>query len=132
MPWIVLPTFDEADNLEGIVAAVRAAPGRVSSSSTTPPPTGPARSPTGWRRPIPPCTCCTAPPSWASAGAYVAGFGTRSSGGRHVFEMDADFSHEPADLPRLLAAPRAPAPTSLLGSRYVPGGGVENWPCGAG
>jgi dolichol-phosphate mannosyltransferase len=39
--------------------------------------------------------------------------------------MDADFSHDPADLPRLVAA--AGAADLVLGSRYVPGGGVENW-----
>ena len=39
--------------------------------------------------------------------------------------MDADFSHHPADLPRLIAA--AGAADLVLGSRYVPGGGVENW-----
>ena len=42
-----------------------------------------------------------------------------------VLEMDADFSHDPADLPRLIAA--AGAADLVLGSRYVPGGGVENW-----
>jgi dolichol-phosphate mannosyltransferase len=39
--------------------------------------------------------------------------------------MDSDFSHDPADLPRLIAA--ADAADLVLGSRYVPGGGVENW-----
>ena len=39
--------------------------------------------------------------------------------------MDCDFSHDPADLPRLIAA--AGAADVVLGSRYVPGGGVENW-----
>jgi dolichol-phosphate mannosyltransferase len=40
--------------------------------------------------------------------------------------MDSDFSHDPADLPRLLAATVAGADLAL-GSRYVPGGGVEHW-----
>jgi dolichol-phosphate mannosyltransferase len=39
--------------------------------------------------------------------------------------MDADFSHDPADLPRLVAA--ADAADLVLGSRYVPGGGVTDW-----
>ena len=42
-----------------------------------------------------------------------------------VLEMDADFSHDPADIPRLIAA--AGAADLVLGSRYVPGGGVLNW-----
>ena len=58
--------------------------------------------------------------------AYLAGF-------RHalerdaelVVEMDCDFSHDPKDVPRLLAA--AADADLVLGSRYVPGGGVENW-----
>jgi dolichol-phosphate mannosyltransferase len=41
--------------------------------------------------------------------------------------MDADFSHDPADLPRLLVAAREGADI-VLGSRYVPGGGVDGWP----
>ena len=45
-----------------------------------------------------------------------------------VLEMDADFSHHPADVPRLVAA--AGAADLVLGSRYVPGGGVEDWGIG--
>ena len=41
-------------------------------------------------------------------------------------EMDSDFSHDPADLARLLAAARTDADLAL-GSRYVPGGGVSDW-----
>lgn len=46
---------------------------------------------------------------------------------KYIFEMDADFSHPPADLNRLLAACVAGADVAI-GSRYVPGGGVVNWP----
>ena len=59
--------------------------------------------------------------------AYIAGFRRALAGGAsYVFEMDADFSHDPADLPRLLAAVRDGADLAL-GSRYVDGGGVEDW-----
>jgi len=47
-------------------------------------------------------------------------------GASHVCQMDADFSHDPADLPRLLAA--ASDADLVIGSRYVPGGSVQNWP----
>jgi dolichol-phosphate mannosyltransferase len=58
--------------------------------------------------------------------AYLAGFGVAlSEGADLVLEMDADFSHDPADLPRLIAA--ADTADLVLGSRYVEGGGVENW-----
>ena len=46
---------------------------------------------------------------------------------RYLFQMDADFSHDPADLPRLLAALRAGADLAI-GSRYVQGGGTRDWP----
>jgi dolichol-phosphate mannosyltransferase len=58
--------------------------------------------------------------------AYLAGFRhALDAGAELVVEIDCDFSHDPADVPRLVAAT---ADTDLvLGSRYVPGGGVENW-----
>lgn len=48
------------------------------------------------------------------------------SGATHVCQMDADFSHDPADLPRLLDASRDA--DLVIGSRYVPGGTLRNWP----
>jgi dolichol-phosphate mannosyltransferase len=60
--------------------------------------------------------------------AYAEGFTYAiDAGARVVCEMDADFSHDPADLPRLIAAIDAGADV-VIGSRYVPGGGTENWP----
>jgi dolichol-phosphate mannosyltransferase len=58
--------------------------------------------------------------------AYLAGFERAlAEGAGLILEMDADFSHEPAYLPRLLdAARRADV---VIGSRYVPGGGVSDW-----
>ena len=44
----------------------------------------------------------------------------------HICQMDADLSHDPADLPRLLAA--TSEADMAIGSRYVPGGRIENWP----
>jgi len=58
--------------------------------------------------------------------AYVAGFQyALDRGYDFVFEMDADFSHDPADLPRLLAA--AQSADVALGSRWIPGGAAPNW-----
>ncbi len=60
--------------------------------------------------------------------AYAAGFDWGLDHGYQILcEMDADFSHDPNDLPRLLAAVDAGADLAI-GSRYVPGGGVEDWP----
>ncbi len=59
--------------------------------------------------------------------AYVAGFTwALDSGYDLIVEMDADGSHRPEDLPRLLAA--AADSDAVIGSRYVPGGTVVNWP----
>jgi dolichol-phosphate mannosyltransferase len=58
--------------------------------------------------------------------AYITGFGWAIARGyRAVVEMDGDLSHDPADVPKLLAA-LADADL-VIGSRYVPGGGVGNW-----
>jgi dolichol-phosphate mannosyltransferase len=59
--------------------------------------------------------------------AYLAGFRRALSGdAQFVLEMDCDFSHDPNDVPRLIAAVADGADVAL-GSRYVPGGGVRNW-----
>jgi dolichol-phosphate mannosyltransferase len=58
--------------------------------------------------------------------AYVAGFRwALAEGAELVLEMDCDFSHRPADVPRLIAASNDA--DLVLGSRYAPGGGTENW-----
>jgi dolichol-phosphate mannosyltransferase len=61
--------------------------------------------------------------------AYIHGFkwGTKR-GYNFIFEMDADFSHNPADLPRLYDACKTGGADVAIGSRYVKGGGVKNWP----
>ena len=59
--------------------------------------------------------------------AYIAGFRYGLSHGfDYIFEMDADFSHNPKDLPRLLEACVQGADMSI-GSRYVKGGNIKNW-----
>jgi dolichol-phosphate mannosyltransferase len=58
--------------------------------------------------------------------AYIAGFRRAlSEGAELVLEMDCDFSHNPADVPRLIAA--SDTADLVLGSRYAPGGGTANW-----
>ena len=60
--------------------------------------------------------------------AYIAGFKfALDKGYEYIFEMDADFSHNPKDLLRLFKACQEGADLSI-GSRYVKGGGLENWP----
>jgi dolichol-phosphate mannosyltransferase len=58
--------------------------------------------------------------------AYLAGFRRALElGADRIMEMDCDFSHNPADVPRLTAA--AETADLVIGSRYVPGGGTRNW-----
>ncbi len=62
--------------------------------------------------------------------AYIAGFRRAlADGAELILELDCDFSHDPADVPRLIAACESGADLAL-GSRYVAGGGTENWGLG--
>jgi dolichol-phosphate mannosyltransferase len=127
-PWVVLPTYDEAPNIEPIVAAILAklpASGRVLVvDDNSPDGTGEIaeRLAAGNER----IEVLRRPRKEGLGPAYVAGFHRAlESGAGLVLEMDADFSHDPAYLPRLLeAAERADL---VIGSRYVPGGGVSDW-----
>lgn len=134
LPWLILPTYNEAENIEAIVSA---------SAETLA-----AASPAGFRILI---VDDGSPDGTGQIGdrlaaersevevlhrssreglgpAYLAGFEyALSSGAGFVMEMDSDFSHSPADLARLLSAVRDGGADLALGSRYVPGGGIENW-----
>jgi dolichol-phosphate mannosyltransferase len=123
-PWIVLPTYNESDNLPGLVAAVHAVlpEARVLVvDDNSPDGTGAVAER------LEGVDVLHRPVKQGLGPAYVAGFArVLELGAEYVFEMDADFSHDPADLPRLLAAVREGADLAV-GSRYVPGGAVENW-----
>jgi dolichol-phosphate mannosyltransferase len=59
--------------------------------------------------------------------AYLAGFERAlADGAELILEMDCDFSHDPKDVPRLIAAAEEGADL-VIGSRYVPGGSIPNW-----
>jgi len=61
--------------------------------------------------------------------AYIHGFRWAvDKGYAYIFEMDADFSHNPADLEKLYEACKYDGADLAIGSRYVPGGKIENWP----
>ena len=63
--------------------------------------------------------------------AYIAGFKwALEHSYDYIFEMDADFSHDPNDLPRLYAACHDEGADVAIGSRYVSGVNVVNWPIG--
>ncbi|MCW2967158.1 MAG: Dolichyl-phosphate beta-D-mannosyltransferase [Solirubrobacteraceae bacterium] len=133
MPWIVLPTFDEAENLAAIVAAIlpvlREAAGRdgfrvLVVDDDSPDGTGAIADELAAAEPE--LEVLHRSVREGLGPAYLAGFARALAGGAtHVVEMDADFSHEPQDLPRLLAAARDA--DLVLGSRYVEGGVVADW-----
>jgi dolichol-phosphate mannosyltransferase len=132
-PWLVLPTYNEADNVEAIVGASmevlrRAAPEGfrilvVDDGS----PDGTGRLADRLAARHPEVGVLHRPGKGGLGPAYLAGFATALAGGAGcVMEMDSDFSHDPADLARLLDAVDAGADVAL-GSRYVRGGGVTQW-----
>ena len=125
--WLVLPTYNEAANIEAIVEAVLAklpATGRVLIvDDASPDGTGEIAGRLAERDRL---EVLHRPRKEGLGPAYIAGFRRAlSAGAGLVLEMDSDFSHDPAYLPRLLdAAGRADV---VIGSRYVPGGGVREW-----
>ncbi len=126
--WLVLPTYNEAENVEAFVAAVRAklpASARVLVVDDNSP-DGTGRIADRLAGEHENVSVLHRRSKEGLGPAYIAGFRhALAAGAGLVLEMDADFSHDPAYLPRLLeAAQRADL---VLGSRYVPGGGVSDW-----
>jgi len=126
--WLILPTYDEAANIEALVAAARRRlPGSarilvVDDSS----PDGTGEIADRIAAADDSVRVLHRSAKLGLGPAYVAGFRAALDGGAElVAQMDADFSHDPADLPRLLAA--AESADLVLGSRYVAGGGVADW-----
>jgi dolichol-phosphate mannosyltransferase len=125
---VCLPTYDERENLEPMVRAL----GEVLSSDdrvlviddNSPDGTGEIAdrlaAELDW------VDVLHRPRKEGLGRAYLDGFRlAMERGSALVLEMDCDFSHDPADLPRLIAA--ADDADLVLGSRYVPGGGTQNW-----
>ncbi len=132
--WLVLPTYNEAENIEAIVRAAMpnlAATGMdhrvlvVDDGS----PDGTGEIADRLATELAEVEVLHRSAKEGIGPAYLAGFERALRGGADlVLEMDSDFSHDPADLPRLVAA--AAGADLVLGSRYVPGGGVADWGLG--
>jgi dolichol-phosphate mannosyltransferase len=126
--WVILPTYDEADNLEAVVGGIRAAAPEarilvVDDNS----PDGTGQLADGLARADSALQVLHRAGKSGLGRAYTAGFAhALTHGAGFVVEMDADLSHDPADLPRLIA-PAVEGADLVLGSRYAPGGGIENW-----
>ncbi len=132
--WLVLPTYNEAENIEAIV---RAALPQLASTGMDHhvlvvddgSPDGTGQIGDRLAAELDEVEVLHRKAKEGIGPAYLAGFDRALSGGAElVLEMDSDFSHDPADLPRLVAA--AGEADLVLGSRYVPGGGVIDWGLG--
>jgi dolichol-phosphate mannosyltransferase len=128
--WVVVPTYNEAENLRPLVDALRAALADrefrvLIVDDASPDGTGALADDLAAAHTD--VEVLHRPAKSGLGRAYVAGFAVAlAHGAAYVAEMDADFSHDPGDLARLhdLAVGGGEV---VLGSRYVAGGGVENW-----
>src|ERR671911_1858614 len=126
--WIVIPTYNEADNLGSLLHGVREAvpEGRILVVDDNSP-DGTGRLADGLAAADEHVEVLHRPGKAGLGLAYVNGFAhALRAGAGYVVEMDADLSHDPADLPRLIGRAEAGADL-VLGPRYTPGGGVEDW-----
>ena len=127
--WVVLPTYNEAENLEGIGAAILAAlPGATLLVVDDGSPDGTGDIGDRMAAADPRVRVRHRRAKQGLGRAYLDGFGVALGGGaRIVVQMDADWSHDPAALPGLLAPITDDEADLVIGSRYVEGGGVTDW-----
>jgi dolichol-phosphate mannosyltransferase len=134
--WVVLPTYNEIDNLASIVPAILAAlPGAKVLIVDDNSPDGTGQVADGLAAHDPRIEVLHRPAKHGLGKAYIQGFQqVMAAGAQIVVQMDADWSHDPAYLPKLVGAlesdvpgHRGEKPVMAIGSRYVPGGGVVGW-----
>jgi dolichol-phosphate mannosyltransferase len=126
--WVILPTYNEAENLERIVNAVLQQLGDSDRvlvvDDNSPDGTGEIADRLADSNES--VSVLHRPRKEGLGPAYLAGFHVAlDAGAQRIVEMDADFSHDPAYLPKLIGA--AEHYDLVIGSRYVPGGGVTEW-----
>jgi dolichol-phosphate mannosyltransferase len=127
--WVILPTYDEAGNVEKIVAAIleQLPESRRVLVVDDNSPDGTGEIADRLAAEDGDIAVLHREVKQGLGPAYIAGFREALAAGAEVIvEIDADFSHDPADLPKLLGALDAGADLAI-GSRYVPGGGVADW-----
>jgi len=143
---VVIPTYDEKDNVKKMADAVLASPLSTSSlhllfvDDNSPDGTGDVIE--EMMKTEPRIHCLHREKKEGLGRAYVAGFEKAIElGADYVIQMDCDFSHDPNDIPRLIEAISEPAPGTkhqapgtnhspdlVIGSRYVKGGDTPGWP----
>jgi dolichol-phosphate mannosyltransferase len=127
-PIVVVPTYNERDNLPPLADALMAIPGLrlLIVDDASPDGTGTVADTLAAERGDRMAVLHRTGPRGLGR-SYVDGMrAALESGATHVCQMDADFSHDPAAVPRLLAA--AATAELVVGSRYVAGGELRNWP----
>jgi len=130
--WVVLPTYNEAENVGPITAAIlEALPGAtlLIVDDSSPDGTGQiADDMAGLDARI---RVRHRAAKQGLGKAYLDGFGVALAGGANVIvQMDADWSHDPAVLPALIGPVAGGDADLVIGSRYTPGGGVVDWGIG--
>ena len=130
--WVVLPTYNEAQNLEGIAQAILdAVPGSTLLVVDDGSPDGTGEIADRLAQANPRVRVKHRPAKAGLGRAYLDGFRTAIDGGAtSVIQMDADWSHDPAALPSLLAPILEDRADLVIGSRYVRGGQVLDWGLG--
>lgn len=133
MKLVIIPTYNEKENIENIIRAVFNLPGDfhilvIDDGS----PDGTADIVKQLQDTFPARLHMIERTGKLGLGtAYIAGFKWGiAQGYDYIFEMDADFSHNPADLPKLYEACASNGADVAIGSRYVSGVNVVNWPMG--
>jgi len=130
--WVVLPTYDEAENLEAIAAAIlEALPDATLLVVDDASPDGTGRIADEMAARDQRVRVRHRAGKQGLGRAYLDGFRVALDGGAAIIvQMDADWSHDPAALPALIAPLQADAADLVIGSRYTRGGGVEDWGLG--
>ena len=128
--WVILPTYNERENLQPMAAAIlRSLPeaSLLVVDDNSPDGTGVLADTLAAGEPR--IAVLHRPGKQGLGVAYRDGFrwALERPETRAVVQMDADFSHDPADLPRLIA-PLMQQADLVLGTRYMPGGGTVGWP----
>ncbi|HET8894662.1 MAG TPA: polyprenol monophosphomannose synthase [Gaiellaceae bacterium] len=123
---VCLPTYNERENIEAMLRALEPLGVRVLVvDDSSPDGTGEIADRLAAELPF--VSVLHRPKKEGLGPAYLAGFRRAlADAAEYVLEMDCDFSHDPADVPRLIDACVQGADLAL-GSRYVLGGGTENW-----
>jgi dolichol-phosphate mannosyltransferase len=130
--WVVLPTYNEVDNLAGIAGAIlEALPAATLLVVDDASPDGTGRLADELAAADPRVRVRHRAAKLGLGRAYLDGFEVALAGGaRHVVQMDADWSHDPATLPSIVAGVVADDADLVIGSRYTDGGGVVDWGLG--